>query len=346
MHRTIPIADPGLFDYAGHVDRLKQRKTPLDRLNDIVAWERFRPILSSAFARSGPDVGGRPAFDGVFMFKILVLQRIHGLSEEATELAVMDRLTWQRFLGIHVGCAFPDKNTIWDFKQALIEAKAMDRCFEAFFAQIAAHGVRLKSGLIVDATIVEVPVQHNTSAENAVIKAGGVPAAWKKPGQEAKLRQKDTDARWTAKREAWYFGYKNHVAVDQKTKLIRRYAVTDAAVHDSQVLMDLVKAGDGRLYADSAYQNRSLRGRLRRLGVPGWIIEPARRNHPLSEEQQRRNRTKSRIRVRVEHVFGIMTTSLSGVAQRCIGMRRNAQLIAFGNLVYNMHRLRFMTSTA
>lgn len=288
------------------------------------------------------DKGGRPAYDEVFLFKVLVLQRIHGVSEEATELAVKDRLSWQRFLGIHVGCSFPDKNTIWLFKQSLIKHEAMDGCFAAFFGQIAAHGVRLESGKIVDATIVEVPIQRNSREENEQLKGGSVPTEWAK--HPAKLRQKDVDARWTQKRGTSFFGYKNHIKIDQKTKLIEACLATPAQVHDSTALDDLIADDDGRLYGDSAYHSAVINQTLTERGIQDWTVEPARRNHPLSEDQRATNTTKSRIRARVEHVFGTMNTALGGVDQRCIGFARNAAMIIFGNLVYNMHRLRFVVS--
>lgn len=346
MRRTIRPADPSIFDYQNHVERLSGRETALDRLNAFIDWEFFRPYVRQAFRPRDPARGGRPAFDEIFMFKILVLQRIHDLSEEATELAVMERLTWHRFLGVHVGSRFPDKNTIWDFKQALINADVFTACFEAFFDQIAARGVRLESGKIVDATIVEVPVQRNSREENEMIKGGEVPPDWKKPGNEAKLRQKDTDAWWTRKHGRRYFGYKNHAKVDQRTKLIEACVVTPANDHDSSVLFDLIEEGDGRLYADSAYRSEANRARLREMGIQDWSIDPNRKNRPLNDRQRSANRTKSRVRARVEHVFGTMATSLGGTFQRCIGFKRNASMIIFGNLLYNMDRLRCIRAGA
>jgi IS5 family transposase len=340
MRRTIRPSDPSFFDYQNHVDALSRCPTALDRLNTFIDWEAFRPHLRRALPSQKKDKGGRPSYDEVFLFKILVLQRIHGLSEESTELAVKDRLSWQRFLAIHLGCAFPDKNTIWSFKQRLIVNGAMESCFAAFFAQIEAHGVRLESGKIVDATIVEVPKQRNGREENEQIKQGKVPSAWEK--QPAKLRQKDVDARWTRKHGTNFFGYKNHIKVDQKTKIIEVCVATPANAHDSTVVEDLAEKGDGRWYGDSAYHSAAINECLVNNDIQDWTIQPARRNRPLSLKQNERNRTKSRIRSRVEHVFGTMQTSLGGKVQRCVGFVRNSAMITFTNLVYNMDRLRYL----
>lgn len=340
MRRTIRPNDPSIFDYQNHVERLSTKTTALDGLNQIIDWEAFIPLINKAFKTQLKQKGGRPAYDAIVMFKILVLQRIHNLSEEATELAIAERLTWHRFLGLHVGSRFPDKNTIWSFKQSLIQADCMSLCYDAFFEQLEKHGYHLESGKIVDASIVKVPVQHNTPKENATIKSGKTPTKWK--GQKHKLCQKDCDASWTKKHNKSYFGYKNHIKVDQKTKFIENCVVTAAHVHDSQVLFDLIDKSDGRLYADSAYHSAAIKKRLHEMGIQDFTIAGGRRNTPLTHQQQRTNTTKSKIRTRVEHIFGTVTTSFAGAQQRCIGFKRNASMIIFTNLVYNMTRLRFL----
>jgi len=343
MRRTLRPNDPSIFDYQEHVTRLSKRKTSLDALNEVINWKAFLPILRKSFKHQKKHVGGRPSYDMLFMFKILVLQRIHNLSEEATECAVLERLTWHRFLGIHVGSHFPDKNTIWSYKQSLIQSDALTKCFIVFFDQIESHGYKLESGKIIDASIVAVPRQHNTHKENAEIKEGVVPKKWQNDSR--KRCQKDTDASWTQKRGQRYFGYKNHIKIDQKTKFIEQCVVTPAHVHDSQALLDLIEDVDGRLYADSAYHNSTIAETLREMDIQDWTIAGARRNTPLTERQKMTNKTKSQIRVRVEHIFGTIDTSFGGSQQRCIGFARNAAMIIFTNLVCNMDRLRYVVST-
>ena len=182
----------------------------------------------------------------------------------------------------------------------------------------------------------DVPRQLNTRAENAVIKAGGVPEAW--AGQPAKQQQKDVDARWTKKNAEVHYGYKNHVKADAKSKLLERYAVTDASVHDSQKLAELVATADGEVYADSAYRSAEAEAMLAQKQVTSQIHERAYRNRPLTEEQKEGNRQKSKIRARIEHVFGFMSQSMKGFYLRYIGRRRNAAAIGLINLIYNLAR--------
>ena len=163
---------------------------------------------------------------------------------------------------------------------------------------------------MIDATFVEVPRQRNMREENAQIKAGEVPEAWDKPEVRAKRRQKDTEARWAKKNEEKHYGYKNHINADQQHKLIQSYAVTSASVHDSQVfveLLDQTEATDGNkraVYADSAYRSQDQEQRLANAQIDSQICEKGSRSKLLSEEQKQANRTKSKVRARVEHVFG------------------------------------------
>jgi len=154
------------------------------------------------------------------------------------------------------------------------------------------------TGTIVDATFMDAPRQRNNREENAAIKAGETPEEWKKAEQKNKLRQKDTDTRWTKKGDELHYGYKNHVKADAESKLITDYTVTSANVHDSQALNDLIDDTDYVLYADSAYFGEPIFKTLP-SGLEIRVHEKGNRNHPLTEEQKASNKEKSRIRVRI-----------------------------------------------
>jgi IS5 family transposase len=196
-----------------------------------------------------------------------------------------------------------------------------------------------RGGQIIDASIVPVPTQRNSRDENAELQAGRTPAAWKQ--KPAKVRQKDRDARWTKKHGRSFFGYKNHVNADAKHKLIRHYAVTDAAVHDSQELDGLLDTGNtcNDVFADSAYRSTKIEGRLRASGFKSRIHRRATRNHPLSNAQLKANRNRSKIRARIEHVFGAQESSPGGRIVRTIGIVRARAKIGLQNLAYNIRRL-------
>jgi len=207
---------------------------------------------------------------------------------------------------------------------------------EAFAQALECRGVIARKGQMIDASFIEVPRQRISRQENAVLARGQTPMPWQQ--SPAKARQKDTDARWARKDSGRYFGYKNHVKVDTKSKLITAYAVTDAATHDSQALEGLVRPGDPVSYADSAYAGEPSRERMRELGVEFRPVERAWRNRPLNGKQKKRNRARARRRARVEYVFGTMVMSMRAGWNRCIGRVRNAGGIGLTNMIYNTVR--------
>src|ERR1035441_9054164 len=222
----------GFFDFSQRQDKLLVTRSFLEQVNRLVEWESFRPVLESAIVRKECNKGGRPPFDLVLMFKILVLQALYNLSDEQTEYQILDRLSFMEFLELKLHDVVPDARTIWLFREELIAAQAVEKLFYQFDALLSGAGFQASGGQIVDATFVEVPRQRNRREENETIQNGEVPAAW----SDQKTAHKDTDARWAKKHTTAYYGYKNHANVDRKHKLIRRYKTTDASVHDSQEL--------------------------------------------------------------------------------------------------------------
>jgi len=347
--KTYPSAPAlGFFDVELRVPWLEAKGNPLSRLDTVIDWEGFRPLLEPALAKPAKGPGGRPANDPVKMFKLLVVQRYYNLSDEQTEYQVSDRLSFQKFAGWTVvpQGGMPDANTLWDFRAARVSAGAFEKLFAQFAQQLQAQGLLAQEGKLVDASFVDVPRQRNRRPENATIQAGTVPEAWAE--QPTKQRQKDVDARWPQKNAEVHYGYKNHVTADAQSKLIERYAVTDASVHDSQKLAELVATTDGAVYADSAYRSAEAEAMLAQQQPRKLSGERADRNRPLSDEQKasgseptdRResNRQKSRIRARIEPVFGFMSQSMKGFYLRYIGRRRNAAAIGLINLIYNLAR--------
>ena len=326
----------GFFDVELRTHWLLTKGNPLSRLAALIDWERFRPLLETALAKPAKGPGGPRPNDPLKMFKALLVQRFYNLSDEQTEYQINDRLSFQQFIGWTLADKVPDANTLWDFREGLVQAGAFEKLFAHFDEQLRVRGLLAQPGKLVDASFVDVPRQRNTRAENATIKGGGTPVEWAE--QPAKQRQKDLDARWTKKNAEGHYGYKNHVKADAQSKLIEQYTVTAASVHDSQMLAPLVATTDGVVYADSAYRSAAAEAMLAEKAVTSQIHERAYRNCPLTEAQQEANRQKSKIRVRVEHVFGYMSQSMKGFYLRYLGRRRNAAAIGFINLIYNLAR--------
>ena len=334
----------GLFDLDDRKEKLTQMGDPLVGLNERVDWEAFRADLSRIHDKPRKSNAGAKPIDVILMFKLLVLQQLHNLSDDRIEYQIRDRLSFMRFLGLQFEDRVPDAKTVWLFREHLKKHKLTDVLFARFHEQLAEQGYAAKAGQMIDATFVEVPRQHNKREENVQIKAGETPEEWKEEAVKPKLRQKDLDARWTKKNNEKHYGYKNHVNADQAHKLVHSYKITDAAVHDSQVFEELLDqstddTGNKRaVYADSAYRSKEKEDQLAEDGIPSQICEKGARNHPLTEEQKISNRKKSKVRSRVEHVFGAQA-QMGGHTVNTIGILRAEVKIGMMNLVYNMVRL-------
>ena len=324
------------------LDRLSKMGDPLERITKTVDFEVFRPVLISAIQKTAAAPGGRPPFDYVMMFKILLLQHWYSMADDKAEYVINDRLSFQRFLGLSLGDKVPDAKTIWLFRENLMKSGKLKELFDLFAQQMEKQGVITHTGSIVDASFVDAPKQWNTRDENKRIKAGEGGDLWK--DEVHKERQKDTDARWAKKNEEAHFGYKDHVKVDNKSKMIVDYSVTDASVHDSQEIVTLIDENDVSLYADSTYTGNELHAEIKEKNpqVEINIHEKGHRNRPLSKEQRKSNRTKSRIRARVEHVFGHMTNSYGDMFLRSIGIERAKCQIGLKNLAYNLQRYEIL----
>jgi IS5 family transposase len=177
------------------------------------------------------------------MFKILILQRYYNLSDEQTEYQINDRMSFMRFLDLTIADDIPDSRTIWKFTEQITDLELTEPLFKRFEEELVKLNLIVNEGKIIDASFVEAPRQRNSKEENARIKKeGAAPKQWEESPE--KLAQKDVDARWTKKNNQTYYGYKNHTKVDSESKLISNYLVTDASVHDSQALDQLLEEKD------------------------------------------------------------------------------------------------------
>lgn len=332
----------GLFDWQNRLDELDNGGDPLVKLNQVIDWEAFRPLLEQARQQERKSPAGRKPYDVVLMFKVLVLQSLYNISDAQTEYQIRDRLSFMRFLGLTMGDPVPDEKTIWLFREQLTVAGAIEAAFTRFDDFLRHNGFSAKKGQIVDASIVSAPKQRNRRDENKKIKEGDVPVDW----TDTKRRQKDTDARWMKKNGHNYYGYKNHISVDVKHKFIRRYQVTDAAVHDSEVFEELLDENNSSrdVWADSAYSSREKRKLLEERCFREHIQRKGCRYQPLTPREKQGNHTRSKIRCRVEHVFGVQAQRAGDLLLRTIGRVRAQAKIGLRNLAYNLDRYGLLMS--
>lgn len=323
---------------ANRLEQLNKNGDPLVKINDTMDWKIFTPSLELAFKKESKNAAGRKPYPLLLMFKVLILQSLYNLSDYQTEYQIRDRLSFMRFLGLNMQDSVPDEKTIWLFREKLIKANAIEKLFQKFDECLNDHGYFATAGTIVDASIVSVPRQRNSRDDNQKIKEGEIPKLFTE--NKNMLRQKDVDARWTKKNHQNYYGYKNHISIDVKHKIIRNYVVTPANVSDINcfdALLD-INNSDKKIWADSAYFSAEKEQQLQIKGYESRVISRNKKHLTQWSEKARENTRRSKIRVRIEHIFGFICNTMGAKIIRGIGIVRTSAKLGLINLTYNLCR--------
>ncbi len=325
--------------------RLGRLGTLVPRLFKSFDFEDYRSFISGRlYVEERRSNAGRPPFDCVMMLKILLLQRWHNLTPVEMETVLYSPDVWQ-FLGIRSYAETPKTSTIWRYRERFAEAGILDGIVHRVTLGAHARGLDIMSGeLAADSTFFLVPVQRNSRDENKAIKGGQGGELWAEC--PAVRRHKDTEARWGSKHGTYVYGYKLHIIIDVRTKMVLGWSVTPGNVHDSKGLEPLLDpAFAGRdLYVDAGYVG--MEGLCAEYGIKAHICEKATGGHPLTHDQKVRNKLLSKIRCRVEHAFGFMEQSLHGKVVRTVGIGRAKANLAMCCFLWNMERLSVLDRKA
>ena len=276
-----------------------RRERFLDEMNRVVPWAELVAVIERVYPKAeGP---GRPPVGVERMLRLHCLQQWFNLSDPAVEEALYDSRAMRHFVGIDLGHEpVPDETTICKFRH-LLEAHQMgEQLFARIREHLVKHGLQVSRGTIVDATIIAAP----SSTKN-------------------RTKERDPEMHQTKKGNQWYFGMKAHIGVDSRTKLIHSVAATAANVHDSQALPELLHGQERRVWGDAAYSGQRDVIRHHAPNAVNWIQAKAHRHRPLSEAERARNRTKSKVRAKVEHVFLVIKRIFGWSKVRYRGLAKN-----------------------
>jgi IS5 family transposase len=299
-----------------------RREHFLAEMNKVVPWDQLCELIEPYYPKAG---NGRPPVGLERMLRIYFLQHWFNLSDPGAEEALYESRSMCRFAGIDLGREpVPDESTILGFRHLLERHQLGEALFQAVGAYLQAQGLRIASGTIVDASIISAP----SSTKN-------------------QDKARDPEMHSTRKGKQWYFGMKAHIGVDSKIKQIHSVAVTAANVHDSQALEDLLHGDETRVWGDSAYTGQTEAMRRAAPCAQDFTHEKGRRNQPLDDAARARNRTKSKVRAKVEHVFAVIKRVFGFTKVRYRGLAKNAHalfvLCALTNLYMARRRLRYVT---
>src|ERR671919_2326702 len=255
-----------------------RRERFLDEMERVVPWAELCALIAPAYPGEPVGAGRRPV--GLErMLRIYFLQHWFNLSDPAVEEALYDSRAMRAFVGIDLGREpAPDETTVCKFRHLLEAHDLGERVFAEVREYLQAQGMKISTGTIVDATIINAPA----STKN-------------------KDKQRDPEMHQSKKGKQWYFGMKAHIGVDSKTKLIHSVVATAANVHDSQVLSELLHGEERRVWGDAAYAGQRDVIRERAPQAKDFTNKKAHRHRALSDEELAKNRTKSKVRAKVEH---------------------------------------------
>jgi transposase, IS5 family len=303
----------GLAD--GLIQRRGKKTAWLDQLDAAIDWTAVEMMVEGIDASRE----GGLAYPLVTYLKLLLLPQWYGLSDEGLEAAVDDRLSFRRFAGIPLTESVPDHSSIGRFREPLARRGLAERVLAEINRQLDAHGLILRKGTLIDASIIEAAVKPP-------------------PGDAGEVSPHDPDAGWTKKNGQSRFGYKAHVAVDQDSGLVRQAVMTPADVHDRVKADELVQGDEEAVYADKAYEDAARRERLKARGIASRIMDKAKRNKPLKPWQVWFNKTTAPIRAGVERVFGTMKRIYGYRRVRYPGLARNNVQLQFLGAALNLRR--------
>lgn len=319
-------------DRAAKRDRIGDPLQVLDRHIDFTV---IAAAIDAKLTLGNRGKGGRPPYPTETMVRLLVLQQLYNLSDDALEYQVLDRSSFARFAGLTNSSRVPDAKTVWVWRERLKQLDLIGDISEAVSGQLQRAGFIARGGQIIDASIVSAPIQRNTREENEAIAQGEVPKDW----SPAKRAQKDVEARWTRKNNRNFYGYKLHANTDRRWGFIRRAEVTPASVTDTTMFEAVLDQNTSRdVYADRGYTKRSRERALKEQGYRVQIQRKGERYKALSETQRRRNRRIAKQRVYVEHAFGRLE-QLGGKFVRSIGLARATVQLGLKVVTHNLQRL-------
>ena len=291
----------------------------LNEMDQIIPWKELTAVIAPFYPK--PEGAGRKPKGIERMLRIYFMQHWFALSDPGAEEAIYDSRVMREFAQIDLGEEpVPDESTILHFRHLMEKHDLGGKLFDAVNRYLAENGMTVTQGTIVDATIIAAP----SSTKN-------------------KEKKRDPDMHQTKKGNQWYFGMKAHIGVDSKNRLIHSVAATAANVHDSQILEDLLHGEETRVYGDSAYRGQGHVIKKQAPHAKDFTQHKARRNHPLTKSEKSRNKNKSRIRARVEHVFHVIKRQFGFIKVRYKGLDKNANHLfaccALVNLVLMKRRL-------
>jgi len=329
--------DPTLADSICDMRTRKIKATFFKQINTIIDWKEISLLINKDYSR-GKSATGTPSYDGVLLFKMLLLQNWYGLSDYEVEDRINDSLSFSYFCGLTIEQISPDHSTLSRFRTALTKTGTFEKLFKSINFQLEEHQIIVKKGAIVDASVIDTPLRPKGKTKNEVTED--------RSDKEVKTKKKyapsvDGDGTWLKKRGKFHFGYKKHHVTDEEG-LVLGVVTTTASTNEIANLEEVLDSADLPrdipLKADKGYQSKKNEALLKKKGLKNHILKKAKKNKPLTIWEKRFNKLVGKTRFKVERTFGgIKRWFLGGIA-RYRGIEKMHTQNLMEAVCYNLYR--------
>ena len=330
---------PTLADSICDLRTRKIKTTFFSQINTIIDWDRISKIIDTDYSK-GTSVVGKPSYDGLLLFKMCLLQSWYGLSDYEVEDRINDSLSFSYFCGMTIEQASPDHSTLSRFRTALTKTKTFEKLFSSVNSQLAAHGIIVKKGVIVDASVVDTPLRPKGKTNHKVTEDRSEETVEVKKDYADSV---DKDGTWLKKRGKYHFGYKKHHVTDDEG-LVLGVLTTTASKNEVSNLEDVLDTvnielpKDIPLKADKGYQSKKNAKLLKQRNLKNHILKKAVRNKPLTKWEKRFNKLIGKTRFKVERTFGGIKLWFKGGIARYRGIEKMHTQNLMEAMCYNLYR--------
>ena len=329
--------DPTFADSICDLRKRKIKAKFFTQINTLIDWDDISQIIETHYAK-GKNAVGQPSYDGLLLFKMLLLQNWYGLSDYEVEDRINDSLSFSYFCGLTIEQTSPDHSTLSRFRTALTKTNAFENLFKTINLQLEQHGIIVKKGAIVDASVIDTPLRPKGKTKHNVTED--------RSDKEVKTAKRyassvDKDGTWLKKRGKYHFGYKKHHVTDEEG-LVLGVVTTTASLNEIINLEEVLDSADLPegipVKADKGYQSKKNEELLNKKKLKNHILKKAKKNQPLTKWEKRYNKLIGKTRFKVERTFGGIKRWFNGGVARYRGIEKMHTQNLMEAICYNLYR--------
>ncbi|SFF69549.1 transposase, IS5 family [Salegentibacter agarivorans] len=329
---------PSLADSICDLRSRKIKRTFFTQIGVLIDWGPIEVVIKKYYTK-GKSATGKPSYSGLLLFKMSLLQTWYGLSDYEVEDRVNDSISFSYFCGLHIDEIAPDHSTLSRFRTIMTKAKAYQSLFEEINKQLESHGIIVKTGALIDASVVDTPLKPKGKPKHKVTED-------RKDEEEVEVTKDysdsvDKDAAWLKKGGKYRFGYKKHHLTDEEG-LVLGVLTTKASTNEIANLEEVLNTADLPkdipLKADKGYQSKKNTELLKKRKLKDHILKKAYKNKPLTKWEKKFNKLIGKTRFKVERTFGSIKRWFSGGIARYKGIEKMHTQNLMEALSYNLYR--------